>query len=190
MMSVQADAANMTGPGQKLKWVQRSAGTQAYELRSGEELIGSLVWQRGSLALGEVADRRWTIKREGFWHPRVIVRVQDSELNTLVFHPSWRGGGILELPSGRILRFKAVNLWHSQWDWQEAEGEALVRFRSRQGFLKSGADVEITGGAAGLPELSVLAVVGWYLIVLGTRDSAAAGSSAAVIAATSSSSSG
>lgn len=188
-MNVQADAANMTGPGQTLQWVQRSAGRQAYELRAGEELIGSLVWQRGSLAVGEIADRRWTVKREGFWHPRVTVRVQDSELDTVVFHPSWRGGGFLELTSGRILRFKAANLWHSQWDWQEAEGEALVRFRSRRGFLKSGADLEITPAAAGFPELSLLAVLGWYLIVLGTRDSAAAGSSAAVIAASSSSSS-
>jgi hypothetical protein len=38
--------------------------------------------------------------------------------------------------------------------------------------------------AAGFPELSLLAVLGWYLIVLGAWDSAV-GSSAAVIAATS-----
>jgi hypothetical protein len=177
------------GAGQDLKWVQRSARKPAYELRAGEEVIGSLVWQRGSLAVGETADRRWTLKREGFWHPRVTVRVQDSELNIAVFHPSWRGGGILELTNGRILRFKAANLWRSQWDWQEAEGDALVRFRSQRGFFKSGADLEITSAAAGFPELSLLAVLGWYLIVLGDRDSAASGSSAAVIAATSSTSS-
>jgi hypothetical protein len=183
-------AAHATGSaGQELKWVQRSARKQAYELRAEEEVIGSLVWQRGSLAVGETADHRWTITREGFLHRRVTVRLADSELNTAVFHPSWSGGGILELTSGRVLRFQAANLWRSQWEWQETEGEALVRFKSRRGFLKSGADLEITSAAAGFPELSLLAVLGWYLIVLGDRDSAASGSSAAVIAATSSTSS-
>jgi hypothetical protein len=169
-----------------LRWVQPSAGKQAYELRAGHEVIGSLVWRRDTLAVGEIAHRRWTIEREGFWHPRVSVRVQDSELNTVVFHPSWRGGGSIELTSGRILRFKAANLWRSQWDWQRAEGEALVRFSSRRGVLKSGADLEITPAGAGFPELSLLAVLGWYLLVLGAWDSAAAGSTAAVIATTSS----
>ena len=177
------------GAGQDLKWVQRSARKPAYELRSGEEVIGSLVWQRSSLAVGEMADRRWTIKREGFWHPRVTVRLADSELNTAVFHPSWSGGGIVELTSGRVLRFHAANLWRSKWEWQETEAEALVRFKSRRGFSKSGADVEITPAAAGFPELSLLAMLGWYLLVLRDRDSAASGSTAAVVAATSSTSS-
>jgi hypothetical protein len=186
MMNMQADATNMTGgAGQDLKWVQPSAGKQAYELRAGDDVIGSLVWQRGSLAVGEVGDRRWTIQREGFWRTRVAVRVQDSELNTVVLQPSWRGGGIIKLTSGRIVRFKAANIWESQWDWQEAGGEALVRFRSRREFIKLGADLEITRAAAGFPQVSLLAVLGWYLIVLGARDSAV-GSSAAVIAATTS----
>ncbi|PZR94323.1 MAG: hypothetical protein DLM67_12530 [Candidatus Nephthysia bennettiae] len=180
-------AEDTGGAGQALRWVQRSAGKQAYELRAGDEVTGSLVWQRGTLAVGKVGDRRWTIQREGFWHPRITVRVEESELNTVVLHQSWRGGGILELTSGRMVRFKAANVWRSQWDWQEAEGEALVRFRSRQGF-NSGAELEIMPAAAGFPELSLLAVLGWYLILLGARDSAV-GSSAAVIAATSSTSS-
>jgi hypothetical protein len=171
------------GAGQDLKWVQRSARKQAYELRAGEEAIGSLVWQRSSLAVGEVADLRWTIRREGFWHPRVTVRVQGSQLNTLVFQPNWRGGGVIEFTRGRILRFQAANLWHTDWDWQEAQGEPLVRFRSRPGLFKSGADVEITPAAGGFPELSLLAVLGWYMIVLGAQDSAV-GSSAVVVATT------
>jgi hypothetical protein len=181
-------AGDTGSAGQNLSWVQRSAVKQAYELRAGEEVTGSLVWQRGTLAVGEIAGRRWTVKREGFWHPRITVRVQDSDLDTVVFHPSWRGGGLLELAGGRILRFRAANVWRSQWDWQEAAGDVLVRFRSRQGLFKSGAELEIMPAAAGLPELSLLAVLGWYLIVLGARDSAVS-SSGAVIAATSSTSS-
>ena len=50
------------GTGHELKWVQRSAGKQAHELRAGDEVTGSLVWQRGSLAVGEIGERRWTIQ--------------------------------------------------------------------------------------------------------------------------------
>jgi hypothetical protein len=172
--------------GEELKWMQPSARKQGFELRAGDEVIGSLVWQRASLAVGETSDRQWTFKREGFWHPRVTVRVPGSDLNTGVFHPSWMGGGTLELTDGRVLRFGTANLWRSQWEWQEAEGAALVRFKSRRGFLRSAADVEITQNGAGFPELGLLVVLGWYLLVLLARDSAAAGSSAAVVAATSS----
>jgi hypothetical protein len=168
--------------GQELKWMQPSARKQAYELRAGDEVIGTLVWRRSSLAFGETGDRQWSFKREGFWRPRVTVRVPDSELNSAIFHPSWMGGGALELSSGRVLRLGAANLWHSQWDWQETEGKALVRFKSRRGFLKSAADVEITPDAAGFPELSLLVVLGWYLLVLLGRDSDAAGGTAAVVA--------
>ena len=155
---------------------------QAFELRAADEVAATLRFERASLARGETADQQWTFKREGFWHPQVTIRVPDSDVNVAVFRPAWTGGGTLELP-GQNLRFGAANFWHSQWDWLDATDKPLVHFKSRAGLLKMDGQVDIETDAASLPELPLLVVLGWYLLILFARDSAAAGGAAAAAAA-------
>lgn len=88
---------------------------QAFELHAADEVVGTLPFERSSLASGETADHQWTFKREGFWHLQVTIRVPGSDANVALFKPSWTGGGTLDLPAGRQLRFGAANFWHSQW---------------------------------------------------------------------------
>ena len=140
--------------------------------------------ERASLANAQTAGQQWTFKREGFWHPQVTVREQGSDDNVAVFKPGWTGGGTLELPEGRQLRFGAANFWHSQWEWSEPAGKALIHFKSHPGLLRMEGQVDIDSEAVSLPELPLLVVLGWYLLILFARDSAAAGATAAVVAST------
>ena len=167
--------------GQDLAWIQPARTQQAFELHAGDNLVATLRFERASLAIGEADVHRWTFKREGFWHPRVTVRLPDSDDNAATFQPSWSGGGTLELP-GRVLRFGAANFWHSQWDWQDGEKQPLVHFKSQHGFLKMEGQVEIEPGAAAISELPLLVVLGWYLLVLFARDAASAGATGAIVA--------
>jgi hypothetical protein len=168
---------------QELVWVQPARLKQTFELRTGDEVVATLQFQRASLATGEVAGQQWTFKREGFWHPQVTVRVAGSDANTAVFKPAWTGGGTLELPQGRLLRFGAANFWHSQWDWSDPNGTPLVHFKSHAGLLKTEGEVGIEPGAAALPEQPLLVVLGWYLLILFARDSAAGAGAAAAAGA-------
>ena len=173
---------------EELLWLQPSRMKQVFELKAGDEAVGGLTWKRSTLADGETADHRWTFKREGFWHPQVTVRVPGSDTNVAVFRPHWTGGGTLEIAPGSEFRLGAANFWHSQWDWVDAGDKPLVHFKSRQGLLKMEGQVEIESDAAKSPDLELLVVLGWYLLVLIARDSAStAGGSAAVIAASASS---
>jgi hypothetical protein len=169
----------------ELVWVQPARLKQEFELRAGDEVVGSLRWQRASLATGETADQSWTFKREGFWHPQVTVRVAGSDDNVALFHPGWAGGGTLDLQQGKQLRFAAANFWHSQWDWLDAPNNPLVHFKSRQGLLKVEGQVEIETEAIQSPELPLLVVLGWYLLILFSRDAAAASAGSAAVIATS-----
>ena len=157
---------------QELVWIQPARLTQSFELQASDEVVATLEFQRASLASGETADQRWTFKREGFWHPQVTVRVPDSDANVAVFKPAWTGGGTLEIPQGRQLRFGAANFWHSQWDWLDAQNQPLVHFKSHQGLLKVEGEVTIEASAVKSPDLPLLVVVGWYLLVLFARDAA------------------
>jgi len=165
---------------QELLWVQPSARKKTHELRAGDEVVATLAFQRGSLADAVAADSHWTFKRQGFWHPRVTVREAGAETDLAVFRQSWVGGGTLEFPDGKHLRLSSANFWQSEWIWQETDA-ALIRFKGRRGIIKANGAVEIAPDAAHHPDLALLVLLGWYLILLYAEDSAASTAAATVV---------
>lgn len=170
---------------QDLVWVQPARSKQAFELQAASEVVATVQFDRTSLASAETAGHQWTFKRVGFWHPQVTIREPGSDANVAVFKPGWTGGGVLELPEGRVLRLGAANFWHSQWDWIDPDSKAIVRFKSHPGLLRMEGRVDIEPEAAGLSELPLLVALGWYLLVLFARDSAAAAATSSVVVAAS-----
>jgi len=167
--------------GQELLWIQPAARKRDHELRAGDDVVATLHFQRGSLADAEAAGGHWTFKRQGFWQPRVTVRTAGSDADLAVFHPRWVGGGTLEFADGRAVRLSSANFWQSEWLWHENE-TPLIRFKGRHGFIKASGAVEIQPDAAALPDLAMLVLLGWYLILLYAEDSAAASSAASIVA--------
>ncbi len=166
--------------GTELLWEQPARTKRDFELHAGEELLAVLRFQRGSLADAAVADCRWTFKREGFGHPRVTVRMPGADTDLAVFRASWTGGGTLEFAAGNVARLSVANVWHSQWLWHGKDEAPLVRFKARQGFMTTSALVDISAGAGKSEDLPLLVVLGWYLILLYSEDSAAASTAAVV----------
>ena len=169
--------------GQELLWIQPSARKREHELRAGEDLVATLRFQRGSLADAESAGAHWTFKRQGFWQPRVTVRTAGSDDDLAVFHPRWVGGGTLEFPDGRVVRLSSANFWQSEWVWQDNDKPVIV-FKGRHGLIKARGAVEIQPDAIAFPDLAMLVLLGWYLILLHADDSAAATGAASVAAIT------
>ena len=167
--------------GQELLWVQPAVFSREHELRAGDDVVATLRFQRGSLADAEAAGGHLTFKRQGFWQPRVTVRTAGSDADLAVFHPRWVGGGALEFPDGRAVRLSSANFWQSEWLWQDNE-KPLIRFKGRHGLIKARGGVEIQPEAVALPDLAMLVLLGWYLILLHAEDSAAASSAASVAA--------
>jgi hypothetical protein len=67
----------------------------------------------------------------------------------------------------------------------DTTNKPLVHFKSSQGLLKMEGQVEIVAEAAASPDVPMLVVLGWYLLVLFARDAAASSAgTVAVIAAT------
>ena len=170
---------------QQLLWVQPAARKKAHELRAGDEVVATLVFQGASLADAVAADQHWTFKRQGFWNPRVTARVAGTDAEVAVFRPRWMGGGSLDSPKGKTIDLSAANLWHTRWVWKEGDSTPVL-FKAHQGFIKSGAEVEITPDAVKRSDLPLLVLLGYYLILLYAQDSAAAAATAATTVATTS----
>ena len=170
--------------GQELVWNQPAARRRDHELRAGDQVVGTLHFQRGTLADAEADGHHWTFKRQGFWHPRVTVRLHGSDADIGVFHPHWTGGGTLESADGTRLTLRSSNLWQSEWVWLDKD-QPVLRFKGRHGIVKANGSVEVQAGAGGRPDLALLILLGWYLILLYADDVAASSAStAAVIAST------
>lgn len=163
----------------ELLWLQPVARKREHELRAGDDLVASLRFQRGSLADAEAEGKHWTFKRQGFWHPRVTVRVPGSDMDIATFRPHWAGGGTLEFPDGRTVRLTTANLWQTEWAWQDKD-QPLIRFKGRHGIVKAKGAAEIEPAAASSPDMPLLVLLGWYLILLHAEDSAAAASASTV----------
>jgi hypothetical protein len=161
--------------GQDLQWRQPKALKVEFELRAGEEVVGTLAFRNsfGSFATGASADGRWTFKRQGFFKPTVTVRAEGAESDLGVFrNRTWKGGGTVELPDGRHL-LASTNFWQTRYELTADTDAPLITYRRTSGIMHMSAGMEIHDAAIELPELPWLVMLGWYLRVLLHRDSAA-----------------
>jgi len=165
-----------------LEWVQPKTFQNRYELRSGENLAATLEFPKafGSLAIAAAADGRWTFKRVGFFSTRITIRVEGQEDELAVYHPKWTGTeGKLQFSSGEIYTWKVANFWATQFVWLAGD-QQLVLFRpgvedsSMSDWFKTQARVEIRPEASTLSHVSLLVLLGWYLMILKEQDDAAA----------------
>lgn len=145
-----------------LKWVQRSSKED--ELVSGDSLVGALHWASlwGSLATAESADGSWTFKRVGFIHQRITVREIGSEVDLYVAELGWGGEATMVLPEG-IFTW-TPNKWHKEWTLQDKVGIEVMTIEVT-GFFNSGGNVIIGQSFLPAQKLSLLALLGWYLIM-------------------------
>lgn len=163
-----------------LTWVQPKAIKHEYELCDESEVYGRLVFPKsfGTLAEIESAEGRWTLKRVGFIHTSVTIREEGKDENVGVFKPSgWGSRGTLELTSGNKYEWRLENFWATRFEIKDSSGDTIVRYHSGKDdsnisdMFKNQARVSFTEQARNLHELSLLILIGWYLIVMIQMDS-------------------
>ena len=185
---------------QDLIWRQPSAFKEHYELRASDEVLATLHWESAwrTLSTARTAAGAWTFKRSGFWQQRIGVRPIGSEREVAVFVPDWSGNGILTVEGERTFRWSGKGILGQEKLWQDDESSPpLIGFK-RVNSLKTEAHVSLSLVAARLPEtvelddlyvpvppeamsppsqplveLPLLVTIGFYLMVLKSRDDAA-----------------
>ena len=165
-----------------LNWTQPKTTHQIFELGFKDDLYGSLVFPKsvGSLAEAETHDGKWTFKRVGFFTTRITVRKSGEENDLAIFRPNlMASSGVLEFPDGKKFQWQAANFWETKFEFKDNDGETIVTFRSGmeepklKNWFKTQARVEISELKNNLPELSIMVLLGWYLIIVLQMDSSA-----------------
>jgi len=152
-----------------LTWVQPRALRAEYQLIADGKALASLRWKKafGSLATAEAADGRWTFKRVGFLRPRVTVRAEGSVADVAVLEP---GTGVLQFSDGHRYHWVNTSSWGGEWAFASEDGTVLVRFLFPMASLRMRGRVQVEPEARTQQDLSLLLLLGWYLVVLNSQD--------------------
>jgi len=162
--------------GQELRWVHPRVFRREYEFYAGDELVATLRWPKAfsSQAFAEAADGRWIIKRDGFFRTKIVICTADEDMTIATVKRSMSGKGTLMLADGRGYKWTSTSFWRGEWGWFTDEGMPLLRF-------KRGKRVEVEPQAFSLPEVSLLALVGFYLVKVAEEEAAAASATTVAI---------
>jgi len=172
-----------------LNWRQPRTTHQFFELKSKEDLFGTLLFPKsvGSLAEAETADGKWTFKRIGFFSTKISIRKSGEENDLAIFKPNLTASsGALDFAYGKKYQWHSSNFWGTRFEFKDEKGETILTFLSGiedpklKDWFKTQARIEISGDKTDLPELPIMVLLGWYLIIVLQMDSSAG----AVVAAT------
>ncbi|HEX9036824.1 MAG TPA: hypothetical protein VF808_07515 [Ktedonobacterales bacterium] len=156
--------------GEELRWVKPKWSKLTFELRAGEAVVATLNWARKSPPRGEWAGGQYLFDREGWLRPRILIRDASAGEASEPVATFTRRGGALTLSDGRQYRWERPNLWTTKQIWRDSAGVELVRFAPKRG----GAEVTVQSEAASLAELSLLLILGQYLLTIAAQEAQAA----------------
>lgn len=161
-----------------LAWARPRVFQRRWELRAGDDVLAVLesppAW--GFTCTAETATGAWRLRHRGFLRGRVVVerRVAEGEWSERAgFEPGWFGAGRLRA-DGRTLAWRRADFWGRRWEFRDADGRVLVSLVRKPGLFRAGCDVEVASDAATRADLEVLVLLGWFLVLLMTRQAQAA----------------
>ncbi|HEY45929.1 MAG: hypothetical protein AMJ88_03690 [Anaerolineae bacterium SM23_ 63] len=168
----------------QLMWKQVAFGAREFELRAGDDLVGRLYWPKwlSDRAVARCADGVWLIDRLGFFRDKIVVTDMGSRNKVGSFVPNWLGDGRLSLINGRVYQWYKTKAFSNSWAFVDKNDVVLLEIHDWMRCFKHEADVKLRIGAASLPELTLLVLIGWYLVYMYIQDTAAV--VAACVAAT------
>jgi len=137
---------------------------QYYEIKSGEELYGSLevMNNSGTLARIETNQGVFTIKRRGFFKPYVTLRKEKSAMDETLAYLDVQGNTILSL-DGNYYHFRLINLWKNQWGWTNEKNQVILRYKPTVAGIIKG-DVEVSKDFIYLSYLETVTIIGVYFL--------------------------
>jgi hypothetical protein len=162
--------------GRELAWRRRGLLSNTYDLidpaQAEAEPWATLV--RGSgLRLRAPAqvrsgDGNWEFRRVGLFRARVLVLAPEGTAPLATLTRAWRGG-VLRFEDGREFVWRREASWRPAWRFEDGNGITVIRLHRDLLQPLGVTRVAFESSAAPGTELTLLACLGWYLVLLGRR---------------------
>lgn len=176
--------------GRTLTWEPTAKGQKVYALRDGDRELATLTQagQWGQRRTAVTPEGTWTFSRAGFWGARVSITDAGGAEIASVRSTSWTGRRALLIGDpaapAATYRWRRKGMMGSEFFWTDAADHPLLHF-SMAGMMRARGTLTIAPEAAALPYLTLLAVVGWHLVLRQRSDDEAATVAATTVVTTS-----
>jgi hypothetical protein len=152
-----------------------------YLLQDAEavQTLATLTWHsslamRAGVTLGT---QSFLIDRPSFLTRRMELRQGTDKDGALIatFTHGWTVRGTLTFETGQRFEWKNANIWYSHWKWTTPDGGDLMKFTPAtqvRRLPRSESRLEVYPPCADVPETDLLAVFGWYLMLVITMEGA------------------
>jgi hypothetical protein len=166
--------------GRELVWKPRSLLSRTHDLvdpeAAGGEPYATLVWRPGFLARGPAEARSgdgcWFFRQRGFLQTTVVVMLKDGAAPVATLRRYFRRA-VLRFEDGREFVWRRESLWRPAWRFEDANGSAVLRLRTRFAWPWGSARVELEASAAPAADRALLACLAWCLVLMARRRAAA-----------------
>jgi len=158
--------------GQTLQWKQPKRFHNEYKLHSQDHLWGTLIFDENqfiSRATAKSAEQEWGFKYTRFTLPKVTVQKRNDLIAQAIIETNWGWYGTLIFADGPRYLWKSTDYAENEFCFLTSENHPLVFFKPHKGFLKFEAEVEIDPVVLPNPNLPLLTLLGWFLILLRMR---------------------
>lgn len=154
-----------------LEWVQPDAKQAAFEVRAENELFGTLQQCQpgGPHFFAQAADGAWTFTWCGLLRPQVLI-TQTNEAEPLAMLRTEANRGTCRLKDGRSYTWLSRKGWFHDGLWTDERACVLTHLSLPEGLSPDRGRVVIAPAAFALPELSLLILLGGYLLVCDLDD--------------------
>ncbi|HOA23490.1 MAG TPA: hypothetical protein PK801_07760 [Aggregatilineales bacterium] len=163
---------------QVLTWTQPKVMQRHFELRAGDDLVGSLTWSGWftNRAVGHTISREWYFDRHGLWKPRITIEDAGSGVEIAHMTYKWMVQGDIVFGDERRYNWRSSNFWQTRWEMTDPNGLTVYELKLTNQWWRFAAEVHLLPEARTTRELDVLLLTGWYLAYLMKQSSAAAAS--------------
>lgn len=170
-------------PGRTLEWRQPGPAKEGYVLMAGDAEAGRLRvnGRRVSSARATSAFGKWNFKKDGFWHPRYLVREEGTEIDVAEFFPTWHwSSGRIQFVNGKVFTWKAEGFFSKRYSMRDETGTVLFRLQEGLGhsfwkdLFKQQGRLAIEAASVDPKIMSVLTLLAWHLVVILHQQRAAA----------------
>lgn len=159
-----------------LSWISIFRPRWSYELRAHGQVLATFDCSDAVRAHAHdiVTNRHYLFHRSGVVQETVEVHTTERDAKVALFRRGWLEQGIVVLASGCTARWRCFGFLDLQWAFVADSGERLISFvPTPPGAYghSMGAEVVAADLAPGrLDDLTVLILLGWYLIISGVQD--------------------
>lgn len=156
-------------PNQLPRWSQPAWPARRYELRLERALLARLEWSRpwGGAARGETMEGRWRFERGWLGRRRLHIHADGGEAGPATFDFTRATTGTLSVGAEASFHWLPVDPHGHEWAWTDPVGEQILYFDSEVTWLnlRPQARLVVKPRFRHLPELPLLTLCGWYLMV-------------------------